>query len=171
MTSDFPQLLISDETIDLFYCRSLVTKFVAKDHHLTGFNLSREWEIDHEVFLNLMKQQLSVYMQHYGLLFGVHFPKRYGYEHFTITNLFDTTLHTSVTSYNSARRFLSFYWYLTTVPVDGETVFGWEQDKGLLSITPIAGRCVMFPSTWSYPHWDQQPGPSKIVVTGYLHYL
>jgi len=98
------------------------------------------------------------------------FPSEHAFEQFRIKKYntggedrFDT--HVDVKSYSSARRFLSFMWYLNDVEVGGETVF---KD---LTIQPKKGTLLVFPPLWLFPHKGNAPisGP-KYIMSTYLHY-
>jgi hypothetical protein len=99
------------------------------------------------------------------------FPEKHNFEHFRIKKYqnngidqFDT--HVDVTDHESSRRFLSFFWYLNDVDEGGETVF---RD---LTITPKAGRLVIFPPLWMFPHKGNIPiSNEKYLLSTYLHYI
>ena len=77
--------------------------------------------------------------------------------------MFDT--HVDVMDYNSARRFLSFFWYLNDVEIGGETRFY------NLEITPKKGTLVVFPPLWMFPHKGEPPlSGEKYLLSTYLHY-
>jgi hypothetical protein len=74
--------------------------------------------------------------------------------------------HVDVQDYESARRYLSFMFYLNDVETGGETIF---TD---LTITPKAGKLVIFPPLWMYPHKGCHPvSDNKYILTTYLHYV
>ncbi len=76
---------------------------------------------------------------------------------------FDT--HVDVVDHDSAKRYLSFMWYLNDVVDGGKTIF---KDY---SITPKRGTLLIFPPLWMYPHKGEPPisGP-KYLLSTYLHY-
>lgn len=98
------------------------------------------------------------------------FPEEHNFEQFRIkryvpnsNEAFDT--HVDVADYESARRFLSFFWYLNDVTDGGETEF---LD---LTIKPKKGRLVVFPPLWLFPHKGIEPiSNSKYIISTYLHY-
>ena len=113
------------------------------------------------------------YRNKYYELFGKNlFPLSHAFEEFRIKRYnvggkdrFDT--HVDVTDYPSARRFLSFFWYLNDVEEGGETEF-LNLD---LKVTPKAGRLVMFPPMWMYPHKGHPPvSNNKYLLSTYLHF-
>ena len=98
------------------------------------------------------------------------FPDSHVFEEFRIKRYntggedrFDT--HVDVQDYLSARRFLSFFWYLNDVEEGGETEFG------DLIIKPKKGTLVIFPPLWMFPHRGNPPiSGSKYLLSTYLHY-
>ena len=99
------------------------------------------------------------------------FPQKHAFEQFRIkryltdnNDRFDP--HVDVTDYESARRFLSFFWYLNDVAEGGETEF----DE--LTIKPETGTMVMFPPLWMFPHVGHRPiSNQKYLLSTYLHYV
>lgn len=76
---------------------------------------------------------------------------------------FDT--HVDVTDHDSAKRYLSFMWYLNDVEVGGKTIF---LDY---SVTPKKGTLLLFPPLWMYPHKGEPPSSSpKYLLSTYLCY-
>lgn len=75
--------------------------------------------------------------------------------------------HVDAYDIHSAVRLLGFLWYLNDVEEGGETEFS---DLGV-SIPPRAGRLVLLPPTWMYPHDGRPPvsGP-KYIITSYLNF-
>jgi hypothetical protein len=98
------------------------------------------------------------------------FPKEHAFEQFRIKkyrnngdDLFDS--HVDVKDYESARRYLSFMFYLNDVDEGGETIF-----TGL-SIKPKTGRLLVFPPLWMYPHKGCIPiSNEKYIMSTYFHY-
>ncbi len=73
--------------------------------------------------------------------------------------------HVDVTDYPSARRALAFLFYLNDN--DGDTYFPNHQ----LIVHPKAGRVLVFPPTWEYPHIGYSPKTQKkYIMSTYLHY-
>lgn len=99
------------------------------------------------------------------------FPQKHAFEQFRIKRYltdnddrFDT--HVDVTDYESARRFLSFFWYLNDVESGGETQFS------ELTIQPKMGSMVIFPPLWMFPHRGNRPvSNTKYLLSTYLHYV
>jgi len=63
-------------------------------------------------------------------------------------------------------RILTFLFYLNDVDEGGETEFFYGKTK----IKPKAGKCVLFPASWTFPHRALVPiSNDKFIVTGWLH--
>ena len=62
-------------------------------------------------------------------------------------------------------RVIAFLWYLNNVEEGGETEF-WDNYK----IKPTAGKLVLFPACWSYPHRGLMPvSDNKYIITNWLY--
>ena len=62
-------------------------------------------------------------------------------------------------------RVITYIWYLNDINEGGETNF-----INQFRIKPVAGRLLIFPSTWSYPHAGLIPISSdKYIVTGWIY--
>jgi len=65
---------------------------------------------------------------------------------------------------NKTNRMIVFMWYLNDLHEGGETEF-----NGTLKVKPEAGKLVLFPSTWTYPHTAIKPLSSdKYIITGWF---
>ena len=101
------------------------------------------------------------------------FPEKYGYEQYRIKHydhlkkdVFDT--HVDNINIASSKRFLIFYWYLNDVDEGGETRF----DNLNYEVKPQAGRLVMFPPYWMYPHAGKVPiSNSKYLLSSQLNFV
>lgn len=100
-------------------------------------------------------------------------PSRYGFEQFRIKHYLNNDedmfkTHVDVHSLEASKRFFLFFWYLNDVEEGGETTF----DNLDIKVQPRAGRLVMFPPYWMYPHTGQKPisGP-KYLLSTYLNYV
>ena len=61
-------------------------------------------------------------------------------------------------------RCITFIWYLNDVAEGGET-----EMKGNIRIKPEAGKLLLFPSTWTYPHCSRKTiSNDKYVIVGWL---
>jgi len=61
-------------------------------------------------------------------------------------------------------RVLTYIWYLNNIEIGGETEFG-----GNFKITPEAGKLVIFPCSWTFPHCGLMPiDNDKYIVSGWI---
>jgi len=73
----------------------------------------------------------------------------------------DTSFEPDRTKY----RVLTYLWYLNDITEGGETEF-WGNYK----IKPTAGKLLIFPSSWSFPHCGKMPiSDNKYIITGWLY--
>jgi hypothetical protein len=81
--------------------------------------------------------------------------------------------HTDVGDYKSARRFLVCLMYINDVEEGGQTAFDSEcDDEKAIKVDAKAGRLVMFPPTWQYPHKGMKPvSGNKYIISTYGHYV
>jgi hypothetical protein len=62
-------------------------------------------------------------------------------------------------------RVITYLWYLNDVNDGGETEF-----CGDFKVKPRAGKLVLFPASWCYPHKGIMPlSNNKYIITGWLH--
>ena len=62
-------------------------------------------------------------------------------------------------------RVITFIWYLNNVEEGGETEF-WSEYK----IKPTAGKLVLFPASWTFPHRGKMPiSNDKYIITGWVY--
>lgn len=79
---------------------------------------------------------------------------------------FDT--HVDVGNHDSAKRFLTMFFYLNDVDEGGETYF----DTIDFTVKAKAGRLLVFPPLWTYPHSGKPPiSDDKFIIGTYLHYV
>ena len=77
-------------------------------------------------------------------------------------------VHVDVGDYRSAKRFLVIFAYLNDVEEGGETEF---PTLGI-SVKPKAGRVLIFPPMWMFPHAGKAPvSGNKYIMGTYLHYV
>lgn len=166
-------------------CRLLIDTFEsAKDLEsinnngtpkFTQYNLTKNIKSHNNQIQYLHNKLVKIVVSHrdsyYKYIDKRCFPEKHAFEQFRIKKYrndnedrFDT--HVDVTDHESARRFLSFFWYLNTVDEGGETVF----DE--LTIKPKMGSMVVFPPLWMFPHRGNKPiSGEKYLLSTYLHYL
>lgn len=180
--NDFIQ--VYENTLEPDICDFLISLFdQALDKHerydnegkpnFTQFNLTENREISQEVnqvHNHIIKKIFEYRNKYYEYVDDRVFPKEHAFEQFRIKKYnpggedrFDT--HVDVINHETARRFLSFMWYLNDIEIGGNTAF---KD---LTIQPKKGKLVIFPPLWMYPHRGEPPlSGSKYILTAYLHY-
>ena len=141
--------------------------------NFTQFNLTENRELTPEVnqvHSHIIKNIFEYRDKYYEFVDKRVFPEEHSLEQFRIkkyepngVDKFDT--HVDVVDYGTARRFLSFMWYLNDVESGGQTIFKDVQ------IQPKQGTLIMFPPLWMFPHKGESPisGP-KYIMSAYLHY-
>jgi len=66
---------------------------------------------------------------------------------------------------NQSKRVLTYLWYLNTVNEGGET-----EILGNIKIKPVAGKLLLFPACWTFPHSGLTPiSNDKYILTGWLY--
>jgi|TARA_Y100000033_G_scaffold46507_1_gene51043 hypothetical protein len=173
---------VYDNVLDADVCDSLIHIFDSnEDKHekvdeqkkpcFTQFNVT-QFSDDHKDIHNLLIKETFKYRDDYYKFVDKRvFPEKHAFEQFRIKryepngeDMFDT--HVDVGTYASARRFLSFMWYLNDVPSGGNTVFDG------LTIKPERGKLVVFPPLWMFPHRGEPvTESSKYILSTYLHYI
>jgi hypothetical protein len=62
-------------------------------------------------------------------------------------------------------RVITFLWYLNTIEEGGET-----EILGSINIKPEAGKLLLFPASWIFPHRGKMPNSEdKYIITGWFH--
>ena len=62
-------------------------------------------------------------------------------------------------------RQITFLWYINDVEEGGETEF-WKNQK----VKPEAGKLVLFPAHWTFPHKANKPvSDNKYIITGWIY--
>lgn len=186
--TDFKYVAVFDDALPTSICDRLIEKFerneldeqVVTDYpgirHFKEVNISENWVDEHNIMLRYVQDAWAEYVQLWHIKMASQWPNQFGYEAFRMkrylaNGIDEFAYHTDVGNYPSARRFLSFLWYLNTVPEGGSTCFGHEPGEATLTIHAVKGRLLMFPPLWTHPHWGQKVRTTKYVVSGYLHYI
>jgi len=166
---------VCDFLIQFFDSQTQLHERIENDSrpNFTQINLTENCKIFRDVNLihdTIIKDAFAYRDKYYEFVDKRVFPESHAFEQFRIkkynpggTDMFNT--HVDVQDYASARRYLSYLWYLNDVDEGGKTVFT------KLTIQPKKGMLVMFPPLWMFPHKGEPPitGP-KYILTGYLHY-
>lgn len=136
--------------------------------NLTAYSkLSKELE---EVHNHVIRKTIEHRNSYYDFIDDRVFPESHSFEQFRIKRYnndgqdqFNT--HVDVQDYESARRFLTFIWYLNNVEEGGETEFI------NMKVSPKRGSLVVFPPLWMFPHRGLPPiSNKKYILHTYLHY-
>jgi hypothetical protein len=166
---------ICDILIDIFDTHEDKHDIIENDRkpNFTQLNLteiSTESEEITQVHNYLISKVFEYKKEYYEFIDKRCFPEEHAFEQFRIKKYnndghdsFDS--HVDVTDYSSARRFLSFLWYLNDVDIGGETVF---KD---VTLKPQVGKLMIFPPLWMFPHYARPPVSNvKYILHTYLHY-
>lgn len=175
---------VYEDVLDPNVCQFLISTFEENvDKHerydnegkpnFAQFNLTENHTLSPEIdnVHNLLIKKTIEYRDiYYQFIDGRVFPQEHAFEQFRIKKYnsdgidrFDT--HVDVVNHETARRYLSFTWYLNDVLQGGTTIF---KD---MQIIPKTGSLLVFPPTWMYPHRGDPPVSNpKYILTTYLHY-
>jgi hypothetical protein len=176
---------VYDDALESNICEFLINTFEQnsdkheridneKKPNFTQFNLTKYHELSEDtikVHNYLIQKTLKYKDDYYKFVDPRVFPEQHALEQFRIKKYnpdgldqFDT--HVDVLTHDSAKRFLSFLWYLNDVDDGGNTVF-----KEII-IKPKTGTLIIFPPMWMYPHKGEPlVSNSKYIMSTYLHYL
>lgn len=166
---------VCDFLVNFFETNKDKQELVQNDRkpNFTQLNLTENCKISPEVdnVHNFLISKVFEYKRkYYEFIDDRCFPETHNFEQFRIkkynpggNDLFDN--HVDVLDYNTARRFLSFLFYLNNVDDGGETVFA------NLKIKPKMGSLLVFPPMWMFPHRGEPPiSNTKYIMSVYLHY-
>lgn len=166
---------VCDFLVNFFETNKDKQELVQNDRkpNFTQLNLTENCKISPEVdnVHNFLISKVFEYKRkYYEFIDDRCFPETHNFEQFRIkkynpggNDLFDT--HVDVLDYNTARRFLSFLFYLNNVDDGGETIFT------NLKIKPKMGSLLVFPPMWMFPHRGEPPiSNTKYIMSVYLHY-
>lgn len=176
---------IHDNALSPEMCKTLIDLYeINPDYHerldnykrpaFTQFNFTEATNYNDDVSELHRKIMIEVYRylnQYFKLVDRRCFPKTYGFEELRIKKYNNDGIdmfmpHVDVMDYSSSKRFIAFMFYLNDVDEGGETIF---TD---LTIKPEAGKLVVFPPLWMYPHEGKPPiSNTKYLLSTYLHYV
>jgi hypothetical protein len=158
--------------IDIFESNEDKHEFVDREKKpcFTQFNLTENSSLCKSLHDQLITKTRKYRDEYYEFVDERVFPDQHAFEQFRIKRYnpggderFDT--HVDVIDHPTARRFLSFMWYLNDVDEGGLTVF----DD--LSVKPQTGKLIIFPPLWMFPHRGEPPVSNpKYILSTYLHY-
>ena len=172
---------IHENSLEENICDELVSFFeLNSDEHeildnngtpnFTQLNITKNRSKIEKAHDHIIKKVFKYRDKYYNYVHKNVFPESHAFEEFRIkryntggNDRFDT--HVDVKEYPTARRFLSFFWYLNDVEEGGETEFS------DLIIKPKKGTLIIFPPLWMFPHKGNPPiSESKYLLSTYLHY-
>lgn len=161
---------IYDNNLDLDSCNKLIELFETNSSN-DRYNLTDNREVSPDISTihnNLIKNVFEIRDSYYQFCFKEVFPDTHAFEKFTITKIpvesEDSEVWIDISSYEDARRFLAFTWYLNDNKA-GQTSF---LD---LTIQPEKGKLIVHPPFWLFPHKEDPPiEEPKYILTTYLHY-
>ena len=162
---------IHEKTLEPNICNFLIELF---ETHSTNcvFNLTDNRDISDEVseiHQNLIKIVIDAKQNYYEHCYLEVFPEANAFEKFTITKYQPNeetgpTTKVDVKSYDEARRFLCFKWFLN----DNS---GGQIRFVDLNIQPEQGNLIIYPPMWMYPYREKNVVDTpKYILTTYLHY-
>jgi len=177
-----------DNVIDNSFCREIIDTFKydtinqerveeLKKPSLTQLNITAQaikgnekWSDIQVKIQKIFLDYVNQYISEVDILQDL--PKRYTFEQCRIkryTKKTDEFLdHVDILDYNSARRFITCFLYLNTVPDGGNTVF----PRLDFSVSPVCGRLLIFPCNWMYRHAGKATvALDKYIIGTHLHYL
>lgn len=176
---------VYDDLLDIDTCKKLITSFEKssnlheryennKSPQFTQLNITtHQLTVGQHLHQNLIQQSVAgLFRYRNELNITKEFPEEYSFEHFRMKKYShvhedEFREHVDVHDYLSAKRFLVFFFYLNDVESGGETYF----PKLDFHVTPKAGRCLIFPPLWLFPHCGMMAsGTDKYIVGSYLHY-
>ena len=129
------------------------------------------WHSFHDLLVQASHKMGVAYMTELGM--GHFWPDQNALEQYRMKwykndgiDRFDT--HVDVGNHDSAKRFLVMFFYLNDVEEGGETDFPTMD----FTVQAKAGRLVVFPPLWTYPHTGKPPiSDDKFIIGTYLHYV
>jgi hypothetical protein len=180
-----------DNVLDKNICDDIIAKFesnapqqeqtVMEGHRsFTEINITKNIDDWNDV-QNLLIGKMQEYVQKYIASFSIDesaWPQNFALEEFRIKRYLpndkdEFKFHVDVGDYTSAKRFLAFFWYLNDVEQGGETNFQKSPASRIeYSVSPKAGRLLVFPPLWTHPHVGMKPiSGTKYIIGGYLHHV
>lgn len=190
MKTQLCDLVFTEENaLDLNVCNFLIEAFHRnKDKHLrydlnntpnfTQYNYTDykdetpQTKAIHDHMVMKVLEYKNVYFNHVGYKPSNAFNEKYVMEGLKIKyykndGIDEFATHIDVCHAENSRRFMSFLFYLNDVVVGGETVM---EHLGISS-KPKAGKIIVFPPYWMYPHSGTKPiSGDKYICSAYLYY-
>lgn len=162
---------IYDEALPVQLCAKLIDLFEPQEtfdnpvYRFKQMNLNQS-EATKSVLFEEIIPIVSVLVNSYDQQIPDHiFPENYGFEEFRLKRYQPDDYfndHVDVANKETARRFLSVFFYLNE---SGGTWFGEH------FVEAKQGRAVVFPPLWMFPHRGEVGEEEKYFLSTYLHYL
>jgi hypothetical protein len=167
--------LLCEEIINLFESENKysgltvggVTKNILDSY---DFNLNSEnekWKKYFDFLAKELSKKMDIYLKN---KFYLHNHKNFFTRNFIIKKYIKNegkyTVHVDELFFEQTKshRIITFIWYLNSIEEGGETIF---VDYG--KIKPEAGKLLLFPSSWTYPHSSAIPiSDHKYVIVGWI---
>ena len=174
---------VYDGAIPKEHCDSIINLFESSQDKLekyenngypnfTQLNLSRHYQSTsiHENLLHTAIYYRDLYVKETNSRL---FPSDHKWEEIRIKKYnnngedrFDE--HIDANNLASCKRYLVMFWYLNDVDEGGETIFTEPLD---IKVKPKAGRVLIFPPMWMYPHAGLAPkSNAKYIIGSYLNF-
>jgi hypothetical protein len=131
-----------------------IKKYIMKINSMVDSNDSYSIKYN---FLNDLDFLNNTYFFQYDNLMIQRYEKNKGRYKFHIDSMCDFK--------KERYRIFTFIWYLNDIDIGGETQF-WDSYK----IKPQAGKLVLFPACWTFPHCGRMPiSDDKYIITGWIY--
>ncbi|QIG71212.1 2OG-Fe(II) oxygenase protein [Rhizobium phage RHph_TM39] len=176
-------VMVLDNVLDHQTCHQIIDKFQSHGelesqrreglYQFDQLNLNTagpNWDGELRTIITALRGSLTTYRQEVPTS---GWPQQFGWEQVRMKRYLPNDndqfpVHVDVADYKSARRFLVFFMYLNDVDEGGETTF----PELNVAVKPKAGRVLIFPPMWQYPHTGEKPiSAPKFIIGSYLHYV
>ena len=147
-----------------------------KDSLDLNFSNQEDWQDLDKYFKDLVSHLIHEYTRHIQTAFASFTSFKTGetrlYEVPLDDHIYDTGYQIQKTEAGKG-----YIWHhdfdkervLTYIVYLNDVVEGWTQFYNGDQVSPRAGRCVIFPATWTYYHQGYPPKNTKYLVTGWVH--
>ena len=187
-----PFIWVYDNVIPNNKCREIINRFEADNRHHQGMTAGgvqknvknsldlfvtdlNDWKDIDDLFKDLIQHliiQYSTHLKNSSYLISFTENKQIPIAPALTSNVRDVGYQIQKTNPDDGYvwhsdyeigRILTFILYLNTVEE------GWTQFYNGDQVSPQAGRCIMFPATWTYYHQGYPPKQTKYIMTGWVY--